>query len=56
MTNYEADDIEHNFGRFRVVVEGVVVTRYWGRQKAQNHVERLRQKVYGRSAKVVDGG
>ena len=56
MTNYQSDDKEHNFGRFRVKLGDVVVTRYWKRENADNKVAALRLKVYGRNAEVEDGG
>lgn len=50
------EGLEHNFGRWRVVVNGTVVTRYFDRKNAEDYAKSLRQRAWGSDAHVVDGG
>jgi hypothetical protein len=54
MTQYQADDYEHKNGRWEIHLDEKVLTRYFARYHADEHLARLRAKIYGRTAKIFD--
>jgi len=54
MTEYQNDDYEHKHGRWAIVLNGEVITRYFASAHADEHLARLHVKNSTRKAKIVD--